>query len=89
MADPEVATKAPESDTPELSLIHGDTPTQSGASLGVRGFSSVNSVGTGRPGGDPSLKMVSNFDNSWGIGIDSDSVNCQMGLLKDQSHFEN
>lgn len=46
MADPEVATKAPESDMAEssttepkqeapASLIPGDTPAQSGASLGV------------------------------------------------------
>jgi len=34
MADQEVATKAPESDAAEASLIPGDTPTQSGASLG-------------------------------------------------------
>jgi hypothetical protein len=40
MADPEVATKAPESDATEettASLISGDTPAQKGASLGVRG----------------------------------------------------
>jgi len=41
MSDPEVATKAPESDAAEegeseASLIPGDTPAQSGASLGVR-----------------------------------------------------
>jgi hypothetical protein len=39
MADPEVATKAPESDAAEetkASVIPGDTPAQSGASLGVR-----------------------------------------------------
>jgi hypothetical protein len=39
MADPEVATKAPESDAAEeskASLIPGDTLAQSGASLGVR-----------------------------------------------------
>jgi hypothetical protein len=38
MSDPEVATKAPESDAAgesEASLIPGDTPAQSGASLGV------------------------------------------------------
>ncbi len=38
MADPEVATKAPESDAAEktkASLIPGDTPAQSGASLGL------------------------------------------------------
>jgi hypothetical protein len=40
MADPEVATKAPESDAAEetkASLFPGDTPAQKGASLGVRG----------------------------------------------------
>jgi hypothetical protein len=40
MADPEVATKAPESDATEettASLIPGDTPAQKGVSLGVRG----------------------------------------------------
>lgn len=40
MADPEVATKAPESDAVEetkASLFPGDTPAQKGASLGVRG----------------------------------------------------
>ena len=43
MAEPEVATRAPESDAVEgnkpsgpESLIAGDTPAQSGASLGVR-----------------------------------------------------
>lgn len=42
MADPEVATKAPESDATEdvplettPSLVPGDTPAQAGASLGV------------------------------------------------------
>jgi hypothetical protein len=46
MAEPEVATKAPESDAAETStteskqeapasLVPGDTPAQSGASLGV------------------------------------------------------
>lgn len=43
MAEPEVATKAPESDAAETAapeaapatLIPGDTPAQSGASLGV------------------------------------------------------
>lgn len=40
MSDPEVATKAPESDAAEereseASLVPGDTPAQSGASLGV------------------------------------------------------
>ena len=39
MAEPEVATKAPESDAVEASLIPGDTPAESGASLGVRGSS--------------------------------------------------
>lgn len=46
MAEPEVATKAPESDAMEdqpapatASLIPGDTPAQAGASLGVRGSS--------------------------------------------------
>jgi hypothetical protein len=47
MAEPEVATKAPESDKIEdqaqasatASLIPGDTPAQTGASLGVRGSS--------------------------------------------------
>jgi len=34
MADSEVATKVPESDVAEQSLIPGDTPAQSGASLG-------------------------------------------------------
>jgi hypothetical protein len=40
MADPEVATKAPESDAAEetkASLFPGDTPAQKGASLGVCG----------------------------------------------------
>jgi hypothetical protein len=45
MAEPEVATKAPESDAAETqapvtataSMIPGDTPAQTGASLGVRG----------------------------------------------------
>ena len=43
MAEPEVATKAPESDAAEdqapatASLIPGDTLAQTGASLGVRG----------------------------------------------------
>lgn len=44
MAEPEVATKAPESNATEeqapapatASLIPGDTPAQTGASLGVR-----------------------------------------------------
>ncbi len=35
MADSEVATKAPESDTQERSTIPGDTPAQEGASMGV------------------------------------------------------
>jgi hypothetical protein len=38
MADPEVATKAPESDVSEqvpASIIPGDTPAQSGASMGL------------------------------------------------------
>jgi hypothetical protein len=40
MSDPEIATKAPESDAAEEresepSLVPGDTPAQSGASLGV------------------------------------------------------
>jgi hypothetical protein len=46
MAEPEVATKAPENDTIEdqsapatASLIPGDTPAQTGASLGVCGLS--------------------------------------------------
>ncbi|TAQ90679.1 hypothetical protein B7494_g1012 [Chlorociboria aeruginascens] len=34
MTEPEVATKAPESDAVEASLLPGDTPAQSGASLG-------------------------------------------------------
>ena len=34
MSDPEVATKAPESDQTE-SLVQGDTPAQEGASMGV------------------------------------------------------
>lgn len=46
MSDPEVATKAPESDAAEerkseASLVPGDTSAQSGASLGV-GWSSLN-----------------------------------------------
>jgi len=35
MADQDVATKAPESDAISASPIPGDTPAQSGASLGV------------------------------------------------------
>lgn len=37
MAEPEVATKAPESDAAEAStsIIPGDTPAQSGTSLGL------------------------------------------------------
>jgi len=35
MAEPEVATKAPESDAPApIPIIPGDTPAQTGASLG-------------------------------------------------------
>lgn len=49
MAEPEVATKAPESDATaivtetqaEPSLFPGDTPAQSGPSLGVRGSNSI------------------------------------------------
>lgn len=59
MAEPEVATKAPESDAmadqaqvpATTSLLSGDTPAQTGASLGVRGsssgtFQSLTSSGT-------------------------------------------
>ena len=35
MADQDIATKAPESDAVIASLVPGDTPAQSGASLGV------------------------------------------------------
>lgn len=37
MSEPDVATKAPESDAAEApaSIVPGDTPAQSGASLGV------------------------------------------------------
>lgn len=35
MAEPEVATKAPENDAVEQSIVPGDTPAQTGASLGV------------------------------------------------------
>jgi len=41
MADQDVATKAPESDAVAASLIPGDTPAQSGASLGVRLFAAI------------------------------------------------
>jgi len=42
MAEPEVATKAPESDAAEAStapesIVPGDTPTQTGASMGGLG----------------------------------------------------
>lgn len=36
MAEPEVATKAPESDATAASTVAGDTPVQTGAGLGVR-----------------------------------------------------
>lgn len=36
MADEEVATKAPESDAAQQSVIPGDTPAQEGPTLGVR-----------------------------------------------------
>ena len=36
MADEDVATKAPESDAAEQSVIPGDTPAQAGPSMGVR-----------------------------------------------------
>lgn len=35
MADAEVATKAPESDAAEQSVLPGDTPAQQGPTLGV------------------------------------------------------
>ena len=35
MADEDVATKAPESDTAEQSAIPGDTPAQAGPTMGV------------------------------------------------------
>jgi hypothetical protein len=35
MSEPEIATKAPENDAVEQSLVPGDTPAQTGASLGV------------------------------------------------------
>lgn len=35
MADEEVATKAPESDGNDKSIVPGDTPAQEGASMGV------------------------------------------------------
>lgn len=45
MADPEVATKAPESDAAEAStasIVPGDTPAQTGASMGGLGVSQAS-----------------------------------------------
>jgi len=44
MADQDVATKAPESDAVATSLIPGDTPAQSGASLGVCPFFEIQGI---------------------------------------------
>ena len=47
--EPEVATKAPESDAKATeSLESGDTPAQSSAALGVRLISSVGALKTDR-----------------------------------------
>ena len=43
MSDDDVATKAPESDAKEASVISAkDTPAQKGASMGVRNVNSLN-----------------------------------------------
>ena len=36
MADEDVATKAPESDATQQSIVPGDTPAQTGPSMGVK-----------------------------------------------------
>lgn len=36
MADAEIATKAPENDAAEQSVVPGDTPAQEGVTMGVR-----------------------------------------------------
>lgn len=41
MADDEVATKTPESDAAEGSLLPGDTPAQEGESMGVSSLCSA------------------------------------------------